>query len=178
MMHDRVDAIDADPGTGGFAVPQPSVHALDFRDGRRLLRHPQRIVARQTVGDLLQVLKSHSDVDPVQKRRRGDAGFGENALKPGQSSMKAVNAVRSVRPTASRLRLINTLMSVSALATEPKTCRPPDFVSTLPTRTSRCRSLFSQLRMKVESGVTTTRGAIVSGVVGAQSWSISPTFRA
>ena len=64
---------------------------------------------------------------------------------PGQPSVKAVNAVSSVRPTASRFRRISTSMSVSALATAPKTWRPPDSVSTLPTRTSRCRSPSSQL---------------------------------
>ena len=32
---------------------------------------------------MLQVLKSHSDVKPVQKRQVSDAGVGENASKPG-----------------------------------------------------------------------------------------------
>jgi hypothetical protein len=32
---------------------------------------------------LLQVLKSHSDVEPVEKRRPGDAGVGKNAPKSG-----------------------------------------------------------------------------------------------
>jgi hypothetical protein len=31
MVHDRVDAIDADPRVGGFAVPQPPVQALNCR---------------------------------------------------------------------------------------------------------------------------------------------------
>jgi hypothetical protein len=65
-----------------------------------------------------------------------------------QPSVNAVKAVCSVRQTASRLRLISTFRSDSALARAPKTCRPPNFVSTLPMRTSRCRSAFSQLRMK------------------------------
>jgi hypothetical protein len=58
-----VNAIDADPRVDGFAVPQPPVQALDFRDDHSLRRHPRRIVARQIIGDLLQVLKSHADLD-------------------------------------------------------------------------------------------------------------------
>ena len=64
MMHDRVDAIEADPGIGGFAVPQPPVQALNLPDDYCLRRLPRRIVARQSAGDLLQVLKSHADVKP------------------------------------------------------------------------------------------------------------------
>ena len=30
MVHDRVDAIDADPRIGSFAIPQTSVQALNF----------------------------------------------------------------------------------------------------------------------------------------------------
>jgi hypothetical protein len=40
MMYDRMDAIDADPRVGGFAVPQLLVQALDFRDDHGLRRHP------------------------------------------------------------------------------------------------------------------------------------------
>ena len=58
-------------------------------------------------------------------------------------------------------------MSVLTFATAPKTCRPPDSVSTLPIRTSRCRSPSSQLRMKVESKVTTI--AFASALTGASA---------
>jgi hypothetical protein len=76
-----VDAIDADPRIGGLTIPQPPVQALNFPDDRSLRRGPRRIVARQSVGDLLQVLKSHSNVEPIEKRCRGNAGVGENAPK-------------------------------------------------------------------------------------------------
>ena len=82
---------------------------------------------------------------------------------PGQPSVNAVSAVPSVRPTASRLRRISAARSVSVFATAPKTCRRPVAVSTLPIRTSRCRSPSSQLRMKVESKVTTIASAPVGG---------------
>ena len=72
MMHDRVDAIDADPGIGGFAVPQPPVQVLKLPDDHCLRRPPRRIVARQSAGDLLQVLKSHADVKPAKKWQVGD----------------------------------------------------------------------------------------------------------
>ena len=81
MVHDRVDAIDADPGVGGFAVPQPPVQALNFPDDHSRRRLARWSVARQTAGDLLQVLKSHSDVKPVEKRRCGDTRASENVPK-------------------------------------------------------------------------------------------------
>jgi hypothetical protein len=80
-VYHRVDAIDADPRIGGFTIPQSPAQALNFPDNHRLRRRPRRIVARQSVGDLPQVLKSHSNVESIEKRRCGDAGVGENALK-------------------------------------------------------------------------------------------------
>jgi hypothetical protein len=76
MMHDHVDAIDADPGVGGFTVPQPPMQALNFSDDHCLRRLPRRIVARQSAGDLLQVLKSHADVKPCV-----DGPLGSRASK-------------------------------------------------------------------------------------------------
>ena len=115
---------------------------------------------------------------PVEKWQVSDTDIGENAPEPGT----AVGEARQRRlPAASdgvEVSVDQRLESVSVLATAPKTRRPPDFVSTLPTRTSRCRSPVSQLRMNVESSVTTTAGAIVSGVMTAHSRSASPTFRA
>ena len=81
--------------------------------------------------------------------------------------MNAASAVLSVRPTASRPRRISAPRSVSVFATAPKTCRRPVVVSTLPIRTSNCRSPSSQLRMKVESKVTTIASAPVGGLVSA-----------
>jgi hypothetical protein len=49
MMHDRVDAIGADPGVGGFAVPELPGQVLYFRDDHSLRRHPQRSIAQQTL---------------------------------------------------------------------------------------------------------------------------------
>src|SRR3981081_827853 len=83
MMHDRADTIDTDPPVGGFAVPQPPMQTLDLCDDHCLRRRPRRIVARQTAGGLPEVLESHSDMEPVQKRRRGDAGLSENASESG-----------------------------------------------------------------------------------------------
>jgi hypothetical protein len=37
------------------------------------------MISRQGAGDLLEVLKPRTDVEPVKNRRRGDAGIGENA---------------------------------------------------------------------------------------------------
>jgi hypothetical protein len=36
------------------------------------------VIGRQGAGDLLEVLKPHTDVEPVKNRRRDDAGIGEN----------------------------------------------------------------------------------------------------
>jgi len=97
--------------------------------------------------------------------------------RPGQPSVKAVTSVVAVRPTVSRVRWINAVMSVWVLATAPKTYRPPVSVSTLPTRTSRCRSPSSQLRMNVESRVTATAAAAISGPATASIRSVAPIFR-
>src|SRR3954464_8068420 len=86
---------------------------------------------------------------------------------PGQPSVKAVSAVSPVLPTAPRARRISAPMSVLTFATAPKTCRPPDSVSTLPIRTSRCHWPSSQLRMKVESKLTTI--AFASTLTGASA---------
>jgi hypothetical protein len=55
------------------------VQPLDFRDNHRLCRHPRRMISRQGTGDLLEVLKPHSDMEPVKHWQFGDAGVGENA---------------------------------------------------------------------------------------------------
>lgn len=44
-------------------------------------RYPRRCIRRQPAGDLLQVLKSHSDVKPVENRQFGDSDVGQNAPK-------------------------------------------------------------------------------------------------
>src|SRR5260370_20541499 len=81
-MHDHADTIDADLGILGFAIPQPPVQPLNFLDDHRLRHHPRRIIGRQAAGDLLQVLKSHRDMKPVEDWRPGDAGIRENASEP------------------------------------------------------------------------------------------------
>src|SRR5580700_2123105 len=45
MVHDRVDAINADPGVGGFAIQQPPVQTLNFLDDHCLRRLARWIVA-------------------------------------------------------------------------------------------------------------------------------------
>ena len=66
--------------------PQPPVQALNFLDDHCFRRLARWIVARQTAGDLPQVLKSHSDVKPVENRRRGDTSVGENV--PGSPNSR------------------------------------------------------------------------------------------
>jgi hypothetical protein len=63
-------------------MPQPPVQSLDLCHDYRLRRHPRRTVSRQSVGDLLQVLEPHGDMEPVEHRRPGDVGIGENAPEP------------------------------------------------------------------------------------------------
>ncbi len=82
-MHDRADTIDADLGILGLAIPNAPVQALNFLDDHRLRHHPRRVIRRQAVGDLLQVLQLHGDVEPVEHRPCGDAGIGETAPEPG-----------------------------------------------------------------------------------------------
>jgi hypothetical protein len=48
----------------GFAIPQPPVQTLNLRDDHRLRFGPRRVIARETAGDLLQVLQSHCNVEP------------------------------------------------------------------------------------------------------------------
>ena len=68
MMHDRADTIDADLSILGFAIPQPPVQPFDLLDDHRLRRHPRRMISRQGAGDLLEVLKPHTDMEPVKNR--------------------------------------------------------------------------------------------------------------
>src|SRR5882757_2866052 len=81
MMHDRADTIDAFPGVGGVAIPNAPVQSLNLRDDHCLRHYAWWIVGRQRIGDLFQVLKSHSDMEPVQDRRIVDAGIDENTSK-------------------------------------------------------------------------------------------------
>ena len=57
--------------------------SLDLRDDHRLRRPSRQVLVRQHAGDLLQVLQPHGDVEPVEHRRRGDAGVGQDAPEPG-----------------------------------------------------------------------------------------------
>jgi hypothetical protein len=47
--------------------------------------HPRRIIGRQAAGCLLEVLKPHADVEPVENRQLGDAGISENAPQSGDT---------------------------------------------------------------------------------------------
>src|SRR3954466_11442413 len=75
MMHHRADTLDADLRVLGFAVPQPPVQTVNLRDNHRLRRRPGRIIRRQATGDLLEVLQPHTDMEPIQNGRLGDAGI-------------------------------------------------------------------------------------------------------
>ena len=68
MMLHRTNAIDADLCILGFAIPQPPVQPLHLLNDDRLRRHPHRIIGRQSIGCLLEVLKSHADVKPIETR--------------------------------------------------------------------------------------------------------------
>jgi hypothetical protein len=73
VVHDRVEAIDADLRVLGLAVPQPPAQALDLRDDHRLRSRPLGAVARQTSGNLRQVLQPHRNMEPIQDRELFDA---------------------------------------------------------------------------------------------------------
>src|SRR3954470_2181351 len=83
VMRDGADAIEADPGVPGLAVPQSPAQALDLLGDHRLRRGALRIVGRQAAGDLCQVLQPHGEVEPVQDRKFRDAGVEEDAPQPG-----------------------------------------------------------------------------------------------
>jgi hypothetical protein len=59
------------------------MQSLNLRDDRILCRHALRIVARQGASNLLQVLKSYSNVEPVENWQFADAGIGENTPQAG-----------------------------------------------------------------------------------------------
>ena len=65
VMHDGADAVEADPGILGLAVPQPPAQALDLRDDQRLRRGALRTVGRQTSSNLRQVPQPHGAVEPL-----------------------------------------------------------------------------------------------------------------
>src|SRR3954454_7309913 len=164
-----VNAIDADLRVLGLAVPGAPAQSLDLRDDHRLPRPSRRVLVRQRAGDLLQVLQPHGDVEPVEHRRRSDAGVGQDASEPGAAVGEG--GQRRVPGPADGVEgaVDQPPMSVLTFATAPKTCRPPDSVSTLPIRTSRCHWPSSQLRMKVESKVTTIAFAsTLTGVSAAE----------
>ncbi len=77
-MHDLADALDADLGILGLAVPQTPAQPVGFRDDHRLRLLPRRRIGRQGAGGLLQVLQPHCDMEPIQDRRRGDTGGGQD----------------------------------------------------------------------------------------------------
>ena len=82
MVHDRTDAIDADPGIFRLAIPNASVQPFDFRHDYSLRRHPRRNISRLAAGGLFRMQKHHSSMKPVQERQFGGAGIFENASKP------------------------------------------------------------------------------------------------
>src|SRR6202048_3166214 len=59
MMHHRANAIDADLGILGFAVPQPPVQPVNLLDDHCLRRRAGRARGRQAAGDLVQVPEAH-----------------------------------------------------------------------------------------------------------------------
>jgi hypothetical protein len=80
-MHDRADSIEAFPRTFCFAIPDPPVQSLDLRDDDILRQYSLRLVGRQRCGDLLKMFQPHSNVEPIENGRFGDASSGENSSK-------------------------------------------------------------------------------------------------
>jgi hypothetical protein len=80
-MHDRADTNDALPCIFCFAIPDPPMQSLDFRDDFSLRRYSRRIAGRQRAGYLLKMFKPHSDMKSVEDWRFDDSGIGENASK-------------------------------------------------------------------------------------------------
>ena len=56
---------------------------VNLRDDHGLRRRARGIASRQPVRDLFEVLKPHSDVEPVENRRFRDASASENAPESG-----------------------------------------------------------------------------------------------
>jgi hypothetical protein len=78
MMHNGMDALDADASIRGFAIPQPSTQPFDFIDDHSIRRCPCRIIDLHSGDDLRQMVHSHSDVEPVEHRRRRGTGVAED----------------------------------------------------------------------------------------------------
>jgi hypothetical protein len=64
-----------------LAVPQPPMQPLERLHNHHLRRHSRRIIGRQGISDLPQVLAPHCDIEPVQNRQFHDAGIGKNTSK-------------------------------------------------------------------------------------------------
>jgi hypothetical protein len=94
MMQHRADTIDADLSILGFAIPQPLAQPFDFLDDDHLCRHPCRMISRQGAGDWFEVLKPHTDVEPVKNRRSRDVGIGD-ACVAAQSNRRNQRPDRS-----------------------------------------------------------------------------------
>ena len=89
----------------GPAVPQPPAQALDLLDDHRLRRRALRIVGRQSVSSLRQVLQPHGDMEPVQDWQPIDASVEKNAPQSGTAvgerrQRRALGASDSVEAAA------------------------------------------------------------------------------
>ena len=78
-MHDDTDAIDADPSVRGLAIPQPPTQTFNLIDDHSLRRCPCRVISRQSAGNQLQMVQSHSDMEPVEQRGWRDPSVAEDA---------------------------------------------------------------------------------------------------
>jgi len=116
-------------------------------------------------------------VEPVEHRRRRDAGIGEKAPEPGTTvgkgrQRRVPGSSDSVEIAADQLGDGSAGFGDGAedLAATGRrfNIADPNLQMSL---------AVSQLRMKVESRVTTIVGVAVSGWVTAQFRSVSPTFR-
>jgi len=102
MMHDRADAIDADVGILGLAIPNTPVQAFNLLDDHRSRHSPGRVIRRQAIGNLLQVLQPHGDVSGSRASlpRPSPLRTGRDDCSSSGSSLRCLASARSpVDPT-------------------------------------------------------------------------------
>src|SRR5689334_21394601 len=172
--HELADALEGDLGIGRLAIPDPPVQAVDFLDDRGLGTLLLRGVARQTAGRLLGVLQAQGDVEPVEERRLGDAGLGEDGAQSrtaiGEGGQRGVWGVADLLEAAPDQRLDPGVGPGDGGEHLAGASSGLDVAS----RTSKCRWPSSQERMKVESTVRVIAAAAAAGSAAVASTKSAP----
>jgi len=104
-MHHRADTGDAFPRVLRFSIPDPPVQSLDLGHDHRLRGRARRIVRRQSIANLFEMLKSHRDVEPVENRRFQDTSIGENT--PESRTTIGEGRQRGVAGAANRIEVLS-----------------------------------------------------------------------